>query len=283
MSSSLLRFIDQPPARPRVKSPSSSSVRFQNQPPKKSTMFTPVDMDVLRGLDSDFNATAAEASIGEKARRAWAFRSAMISIAFIFVYLTLGIVFFSSQTDWGLPDTILFAVYSATSAGYGHVEIPTTVGFQLFIIVYILVGIASLAIMVAQVFQYLQLEASRAEDRRQASELARNSYNSSASDDSSKPQRERCVNAARGLIGRVRLFFKETRAGSILAVFLPLTFLVSVGACTIGIIEGWTFVEMIYYGVVSLTTTGYGDYYPTKTSSILICSVWLPCNIIFTS
>mmetsp|Transcript_9358 Transcript_9358/g.18890 ORF Transcript_9358/g.18890 Transcript_9358/m.18890 type:complete len:627 (-) Transcript_9358:86-1966(-) len=248
---------------------------------KKSTVLTPVDMDVLRGLDSEYVAAQRSALIGEQARRFWAFRSAVFSIIFIFCYMTAGILFFRSQTDWGLPDTILFAVYSATSAGYGHLEIPTTPLFQMVDTVYVLVGIASLAIMVAQVYQYLSLEAARAHDNRRAAELARRATSVSSSSDEDK--QNRMGDSIWAIVDTCRLFFRETMLGCFMSVFLPLAFLALSGACTIGFIEGWSFVECIYFGVISLTTTGYGDYFPTKTASILICAVWLPCNIIFTS
>ncbi|CAJ1955677.1 unnamed protein product [Cylindrotheca closterium] len=261
--------------------PNSSSMPIvSNRANKKNVgdnvTLTPVDIDVLRGLNKDYVIAQQSGLVDQQAHRAWAFRAALFSITFIAVYMTLGIVFFRSQTDWSLPDTILFAVYSATSAGYGHVDIPSTPLFQMVDTCYVLVGIASLAIMVAQVYQFLLLEASRAQDNRRAAELAR----SAKSDDSSN---NRFGDSLWKLIDRTRSFFRETMAGRILSVFLPLAFLALSGACAIGYIEGWTFVECIYFGVISLTTTGYGDYYPTKTSSILLCAVWLPFNIVFTS
>jgi len=248
---------------------------------KKSAVLTPVDMDVLRGLDNEYVAAQQSAAIGERARRYWAFRSAVFSVLFIICYMTAGILFFRSQTDWGLPDTLLFAVYSATSAGYGHLDIPTTPLFQMVDIVYVLVGIASLAIMVAQVYQYVSLEAARVHNNRRAAELARRAKSVGFNSDEHKKSRMR--DSLWAILDHCRPFFRETAPGRFMAVFLPLTFLAMSGACTIGYIEGWTFVECIYFGVISLTTTGYGDYFPTKTPSILICAFWLPFNIVFTS
>ena len=47
--------------------------------------------------------------------------------------------------------------------------------------------------------------------------------------------------------------------------------------------EGWTFIESFYFAIVSLTTVGYGDYYPTKQGSIWFCVFWLPCSVGFMS
>ena len=51
----------------------------------------------------------------------------------------------------------------------------------------------------------------------------------------------------------------------------------------IGPLEGWTAVESLYFAVVSLTTVGFGDYYPTRTASIWFCCLWLPFSVGFMS
>jgi len=64
---------------------------------------------------------------------------------------------------------------------------------------------------------------------------------------------------------------------------IPFWFLILLGAIVIGSIEGWTFVESIYFSVVSLTTVGYGDYYPDKSASRWFCILWLPFSVFFVS
>jgi Ion channel len=81
----------------------------------------------------------------------------------------------------------------------------------------------------------------------------------------------------------VMTFFHENEIGRTLAVFLPFVGLIAIGAMVIGPLEGWTFVQSVYFSVVSLTTVGFGDYYPTRPASIWFCILWLPFSIGFMS
>lgn len=82
---------------------------------------------------------------------------------------------------------------------------------------------------------------------------------------------------------RTRTFLVTTEMGRSISVVLPFVGLILIGAMVVGPLEGWTMVESIYFAVVSLTTVGFGDYYPTRNASILFCIIWLPCSIGFMS
>lgn len=82
---------------------------------------------------------------------------------------------------------------------------------------------------------------------------------------------------------RVRYFFKNDEIGRGISVLLPFAGLILVGAVVVGPIEGWTPLESIYFGVVSLTTVGFGDYVPSQNPSIIFCIFWLPFSVGFMS
>jgi hypothetical protein len=82
---------------------------------------------------------------------------------------------------------------------------------------------------------------------------------------------------------KARSFLRHTELGRGISVTFPFAGLILAGALVVGPIEGWTFVEALYFAVVSLTTVGFGDYVPTELPSIIFCIFWLPFSVGFMS
>ena len=167
--------------------------------------------------------------------------------------------------------------------------------------------------MVAQTYQCIALEASRAEHSREQAQLARHRAQTLARSNSprmaaasseenghSPGQTNTSPRLAHqmmvdmnipthwidrifGCIDSTRIFLSTTEVGRSISVVLPFMGLILIGAMVVGPIEGWGVVESLYFAVVSLTTVGFGDYYPTQNASIVFCIIWLPCSIGFMS
>ena len=167
--------------------------------------------------------------------------------------------------------------------------------------------------MVAQTYQCIALEASRADHAREQAHLARHRAQAlarstsprmaAASSDQNGDATGQTNSSPRlaqqmmvemnipthwidhifGCLEKTRIFLSTTELGRSISVVLPFMGLILVGAVVIGPLEGWGVVESLYFAVVSLTTVGFGDYVPTKDASIVFCIIWLPCSIGFMS
>eukprot|EP00586_Coscinodiscus_wailesii_P018982 CAMPEP_0172517432 /NCGR_PEP_ID=MMETSP1066-20121228/284950_1 /TAXON_ID=671091 /ORGANISM="Coscinodiscus wailesii, Strain CCMP2513" /LENGTH=762 /DNA_ID=CAMNT_0013299429 /DNA_START=24 /DNA_END=2312 /DNA_ORIENTATION=- len=253
--------------------------------------------EIFQRLDREYERAIEDREILWNARYASVRQSAFFSLLFFAFYLIIGTMFYSKCTDWDLKDSLLFSIYTITTVGYGnhkHNETATE-KFQVFTIFYIFVGIAALTSCVAQAYQCLALEANRAQHSRDAKLMLRrskglteqNSGDGLMDFDEELVHRRRCcermTECFTSSIKKIGNFLRLTCLGNTISVFFPLTFLVLLGALVVGPIEQWSFREAAYWAVVTLTTVGFGDYYPTKDASIWFCIFYLPFSVGFMS
>ena len=60
-------------------------------------------------------------------------------------------------------------------------------------------------------------------------------------------------------------------------------FFILIPAVVFSAIEGWTYLESVYFAVVTLTTIGFGDFVPTRSNPSQYHEKWIPLYTIFTS
>jgi len=341
---------------------------------------TKEDIAIYQRLDDEYERALEERDIGYNARYASIRQTALWSVFVLVVFMAQGtycyhelLLFehnkkykqfhhniiaegggeeedFDTQfNNWSIPESLLFSIFTITTVGYGREDLPTTASFQAYTICYLLLGIAALTIMVAQVFQCIALEASRARlsqdkieqgqgknrgGRRSNSGLMRMNSpttrtptptTTSPVPSATTPTRRR--HQGRGdlppnsspphhpttctteeeeediilsqidtrsfvpksidqffrCLDKAKYFFQSTELGKGISVIIPFAGLILSGALVVGPLEEWSFLESLYFAVVSLTTVGFGDYVPTHLGTIWFCIFWLPCSIGFMS
>ena len=116
------------------------------------------DLNIIQQLDEEYEKTLIEREIGWNARYISVRQNAGLSLWFMFLFLTVGTIFFDYKTSWTLGESLLFSIYTITTVGYGRHEFPREPGVLFFISIYIFLGIATLTIMAAQLYQWVVLE-----------------------------------------------------------------------------------------------------------------------------
>jgi len=71
------------------------------------------------------------------------------------------------------------------------------------------------------------------------------------------------------------MFFKYIAHPKIVVLLIFSIFLVLFGSGLFMIIEGWSFVDALYFTVSTITTVGYGDFVPTQTSSKILATIYM--------
>lgn len=276
--------------------------------------FAEEELNRLRMIfDSEYEKALQDQEISWKARFTATRLSFILAVMLMILYLWLGCMFYRSEAGWSIPDSLLFTVYTVTTVGYGGPQpLPNTGAFHAFTCMYILVGISGVTVIGTNTYQMIALEATRM--RSSPLQQKRQSQGEQSSDDASESEgdydalaremarrKEQFMTELDDLVRQqpffsaaldycidrfkeTRTYLKTTRSGRILAVTLPFTGMILFGALVVGLIEGWSPLESIYWSIVTLTTVGYGDYVPTKNSAVWFCTVFfIPSSLLFLS
>ncbi|KAL7522440.1 hypothetical protein ACHAWX_007112 [Stephanocyclus meneghinianus] len=265
------------------------------------------DLTNLRQIfDTEYERAILHQEISWKARYTATRISFALSCACMLLYLWLGCMFYSSEAGWSVPDALLFTVYTVTTVGYGGPSpLPNTAAFHAFTSMYVLVGISGVTVLGAHTYQLIMLEAtrmragplkkrrgkrgcSRQPDNDQQDKgmerFRRQFMNELEERVREQPVLDRALSWVVQRFKQMRYNMNTTKSGRIMAVMLPFVGMILLGASVVGLIEGWTPLASIYWSIVTLTTVGYGDYTPTKNSSVWFCTLFfIPSSLFFLS
>lgn len=270
----------------------------------------PVDEETLLNLTKQDKAASREATVTEMAQYRSIRQTAVVSVALMLVLQTVTATSLVRAGDVSIDEAILFTMYSVTTAGFGSVDIPFTPGFLLYLVVYMLVGIGLTTVLASQVYLYVALVtriSKSSVDQRELADRGLNNWTQAKAQCSNEenPEDENDAPAAvphvealkddrrhghlnigqvsLSLVDRLKLFFRSSEATRCFCLTCYLVGLLLIGVIGMMSLEGWTFVEALYFSTFVMTTVGFGDYFPTKSSSIWFVIFWLPFNISFLS
>jgi voltage-gated potassium channel Kch len=69
------------------------------------------------------------------------------------------------------------------------------------------------------------------------------------------------------------------RSQRVIILLLVTTFVASSGAVAMMLLEGWSFIDALYFAIVSMATVGYGDLSPETTAGKLFTMGFLVIGI----
>jgi hypothetical protein len=155
------------------------------------------------------------------------------AMSLIMIYMSVGVLGFSLVFErWSLRDSIYFSVVTFTTVGYGDIR-PATQGGKLFSCFFAFMGIGIIGVALGYIGQNLIQAQVRALQKKP---------NSAEKDvvDNRK--------------GKSRKFIDIPR--KIVTFFLPLIAMVVLGAGYVGSIEGWPWIDSIYWCIMTGTSVG---------------------------
>eukprot|EP00756_Hemistasia_phaeocysticola_P020287 Hpha_TRINITY_DN15711_c1_g14::TRINITY_DN15711_c1_g14_i1::g.39150::m.39150 len=182
------------------------------------------------GLGSTSRSGSSQGAVGKQFQ---AMKSGLISMAVFAGLLLLGAVFYTQVEDWSWLDAFYFSVVTVTTVGYGDLS-PSKAGSKVFTIFFIISGLAAVAFATMMLGQALV-------DRQMSGML----------------------NQITGLQGKkvppdpVSAYFSKISWDLITTIAI---LVIGVGA--MGSLEDFSFIDSLYFCVVTSTTVGYGDISP---------------------
>lgn len=192
-----------------------------------------------------------------------------LCVLYVLGYLSLSVGAYSYGFEkWPIIDSLYFAVTCFTSVGYGDI-CPQTVAAKIFTALFVLYGISILGIALGIVGSNLveveQNAVGRAGNRVKQRLLKQFQKDSADSDPAVEPQQE----ASSFVTSVTELILNQ----------LPNLALIGGLALWIGHIEGWSMLTSIYYGIITTTTVGLGDFSPSKPLARLVAVFFIPISV----
>jgi len=176
-------------------------------------------------------------------------KQSIIAGAVVFLYYTVGIIYYTQQEDWTFINALYFVTVTLTTVGYGDL-LPTTDGAKIFTCFFVLVGMflvaSALGVIAGLIIEHLE-----------------------ALDDDVDGTDEDCLSEPWSTLSYSAMLL----GGSVV-----------VGTVFYGAVENddFDFVNALYMSVITATTVGYGDYSPQTEGGRVFAVFWLLAAVICT-
>ncbi|KNC47251.1 potassium channel [Thecamonas trahens ATCC 50062] len=198
-------------------------------------------------------------------------KEAVLALILLGIVLATGAVVFSHTEGWTLFEGFYFAFIAISTTGYGDFAPTTKTGRAVFV-PYALasVAVATYAISVVQHMTTAHVFRQSVNDKAGSHESISGRPLSDTVAYSLRFTEAKLRSSKLGKIHRkVDSWLARLPQGAKQTIFLiaTITTFMSLGAVFMSQVEGWSFFEGLYFALVTTSTVGYGDFYPTKTSS----------------
>lgn len=180
------------------------------------------------------------------------------SILLMGVYLMIGVVGFSFTFQrWSIRDAVYFSVVTFSTVGFGDIK-PDNDGAKLFTCVFALIGIGIIGIALGFIGQNLVHAQIVAFQRSQKVK------------DERKSERKRLLESF-PLFRNIILFIS------------PIVVMTLLGSMVVGSVEKWSWIDSVYWCVMTGTSVGYGDFVPRSNEMIWFSVIFIPLSVGCTS
>lgn len=195
-------------------------------------------------------------------------------------YLAVAVVAFSVVFErWSIIDACYFAVATFTTVGYGDLQ-PTTVPGQIFTIFFAIYGVIVLGIfmgVVGHAISDAQAKAMKKLKKERQAELLDTMFAADQTDAKKYMMEHDHLLRRGGILSDHVSILDDVK--EVVRSELPSILLIMVTAGYLGVREGWSILNIMYFTVMSASTTGFGDYTPKTQGDKLYCIFFLPLSV----